>query len=364
MKIIIDSRLLKNGTGGIFAYFSSFLFELIKDHPHHQFIFCGPEALAQFKAENVRFINVKSSFKSKKIERLYLAFIKFPAILSREKGDLLISPYYDFRIPNYFNKKSILTLHDLCYWDLPQKYNLFSKVFHKLLFRLNKKKLFKLVTVSDFSQKRILEKFNMKNVEVIYNSYRPERYPFTTDDKNELSERLGISNAEKKILYTGGADVRKNIAMLFKVSGLLTEKYKNLKIICTGNKKTFEEFSPSKGIILTGFVSKKELSILYSQIADLVINLSEYEGFGRSNLEAMAYGIPLVCSDIEIFHEVGEDYPQYVNNFDPFEICETISEELSKESNKRSPRNNTRFDFETNYKKWKQLIIDFEKENQ
>jgi len=39
---------------------------------------------------------------------------------------------------------------------------------------------------------------------------------------------------------------------------------------------------------------------------------SRYEGFGIPLLEAMTAGKPLYCSDIEVFREIGGDYPQYI----------------------------------------------------
>jgi glycosyltransferase involved in cell wall biosynthesis len=56
-------------------------------------------------------------------------------------------------------------------------------------------------------------------------------------------------------------------------------------------------------VILPGFVSDEELRYLYRQ-ARLMLMPSRYEGFGVPALEAMAYGVPLVASDILSLREV------------------------------------------------------------
>ncbi|MEI8631916.1 glycosyltransferase [Vibrio sp. PP-XX7] len=110
------------------------------------------------------------------------------------------------------------------------------------------------------------------------------------------------------MLYTGGFEQRKNIAMLFRVISEL-KKEMEIELIFTGNfmenvqlKKMIKEHELEDEVKLTGIVSNEKLQDFYMQ-CDTVVNISLCEGFGRSNLEAMMYNKPLACSDIEVFKE-------------------------------------------------------------
>ena len=66
------------------------------------------------------------------------------------------------------------------------------------------------------------------------------------------------------------------------------------------------------------------------------------EGFGFPMIEAFATGLPVVASDIPVFHEIGGDAPIYVDNKNPESIANGIinaiknKEEMSKNSLERS----------------------------
>ena len=53
------------------------------------------------------------------------------------------------------------------------------------------------------------------------------------------------------------------------------------------------------------------------------------EGFGLPPLEAMASGVPVVCSDIPVFREVYGDAVRYVDPSRPESIAEGVREVLT-----------------------------------
>ena len=59
-------------------------------------------------------------------------------------------------------------------------------------------------------------------------------------------------------------------------------------------------------VILAGYVSKEEASVLYKN-ARIYVFPSFDEGFGIPILEALSFSLPVICSDIDIFKEVGGD---------------------------------------------------------
>lgn len=136
----------------------------------------------------------------------------------------------------------------------------------------------------------------------------------------------------KHLLFVGSLTHRKNPL-------LLISAYKKLCSILSapppllivgfnfGFGKEFLEaiqFCPDNGTIKwLEYVDTKTLSELYADAAIYILP-SKLEGFGMPAIEAMASGVPVMCSDIQIFHEIGGDCIEYVTGWNPDVWAEQI----------------------------------------
>ena len=64
------------------------------------------------------------------------------------------------------------------------------------------------------------------------------------------------------------------------------------------------------------------------------------EGFGIPILEALSFSIPVICSDIEVFREIGDDYVEYFKVGDSISLSQKItsilkSKNLKQKNNKK-----------------------------
>ncbi len=73
-----------------------------------------------------------------------------------------------------------------------------------------------------------------------------------------------------------------------------------------------------------GYVSQKNYPKLIASATAFVFP-TKFEGFGIPLLEAMACGVPIVCSDLPVLKEVAEDVPLY---FDPDNV-DNIKQKLN-----------------------------------
>jgi glycosyltransferase involved in cell wall biosynthesis len=71
------------------------------------------------------------------------------------------------------------------------------------------------------------------------------------------------------------------------------------------------------------YEASADLDALYAE-ADVLLFLSQYEGFGLPVIEAQARGIPVVCSDIPVLREVGGDGALYVDRDDAEMVATAI----------------------------------------
>ena len=118
------------------------------------------------------------------------------------------------------------------------------------------------------------------------------------------------------------------------------------------------EHGLEKKVIIPGYISKNEILKLYSESIVYVFPSID-EGFGIPLIEAMKSDVPVICSDIEIFKEIGRDSVLYFkvgDENDLFEKLRTLknNEELRKDLINSGKQNIKRFNR-------KNFIKEFEK---
>ena len=104
--------------------------------------------------------------------------------------------------------------------------------------------------------------------------------------------------------------------------------------------------------------SERELIEFYDR-SNLFISPSLYEGFGMPIIEAISRGCKVLCTDMEVFREVGGESVQYFSPEDHLELFNLISDNLENKN-----RNNVDGEFLESYK-WsnisKNLFVFFNK---
>ncbi|MBQ1485244.1 MAG: glycosyltransferase family 4 protein, partial [Muribaculaceae bacterium] len=96
-------------------------------------------------------------------------------------------------------------------------------------------------------------------------------------------------------------------------------------------RKTLEQLDVNHKVIFTGFTTGEDLRQLYSHARCFVLP-SVNEGFPMVLLEAMAYGLPILCSDIPGTRQVDLPEQDYFTVKDVDSLCAAISRLLDAPS--------------------------------
>lgn len=315
MRIAIDATILSNENTGTGFYIINLIKGLgkIENKNLQYYIFVKKDLVpdvVDIAGDNFHIIDI--DFKPRFL-RVIWQFLFFPFTLRRLRIDVLHSPNYI--TPLYsLGFKIIVTIHDLTFCLMPEKYTITKRLFYKLLVPVFIKIADKVISVSENTKKDMIKLFKVpeNKIYVTYESY-PEYYtkPGREEKSDEVLNKFGLK--KNFILFVGMIEPRKNVLSLLKAF-YLVDDYIDLDLVVVGKKGWYysdvEEFmeiikgeSLNNKIFFTGYVSEPELKYFY-QSAYIFAYPSYYEGFGLPPLQAMACAIPVITSDVSSLPEV------------------------------------------------------------
>jgi len=243
----------------------------------------------------------------------------------------------------------IVTIHDVAVIDHPEWFSPNFVRLYRGLWPTLAKRAEQIVTVSEFSKRRISEVLNIPNskIKVVCNGVGQSFKPASRAAIESATASLGVAN-RPYFATLSTIEPRKNLKLVLrawtKAKPYLPRDMVLLVIGGKGSKAIFgssdmDDCVASEGVIFGGYVAEEMLPPLLSG-AHGVLYPSIYEGFGLPVLEAMACGVPAVTTHLTSLPEVGGDVALYVDAEDPQDLANTLinlasSEDLRRESSAR-----------------------------
>ncbi|MDN0114741.1 glycosyltransferase family 4 protein [Yersinia intermedia] len=230
--------------------------------------------------------------------------------LNNYKNFIYHSP--NFYLPPKIDK-SIATFHDLSIFKWPQCHpeNRVRYMQKELLLTIKRAKV--LITDSEFTRKELAEYFDYPIEKIVSAPLASsgEFYPREYVSLQNLMTRLNLV-AGQYTLFTGTIEPRKNIATLLDAYECMPLDLRSRYplVICGFSgwnseslHRRFELATQQGWLLYLGYLSSDDLPLLFSGARTFLFP-SLYEGFGLPVLEAMASGIPVVCSNAASLPEV------------------------------------------------------------
>jgi glycosyltransferase involved in cell wall biosynthesis len=270
-------------------------------------------------------------------------FFKVP-FMKIENGTIIHSHRSYFLLPFILFKPhnpKIVTLHGITLEIIKtSSYNRYYNHIKKV-YRIAEKFLLRRidfhVAVSDNVKDFFENMYPFLNGKIIVISSGIDTQLFRKLEKSNLRKKYGFDDSENIVLFVGRLEKIKNIAFLIKSFKILTEIIENSRLLIVGDGiekqdlKNLSEQLSLKNVTFMGSQKMENMPEIYN-LADLLALCSHSEASPTVVKEAIACGIPVVCTnvgDVEsiITHEsLGRIL--YNNNISDFSIA--MSEVLKK----------------------------------
>lgn len=203
----------------------------------------------------------------------------------------------------------VVTVHDIIPIDCPEWFSRRFAALHSWLVPRLVQRVRHVVTVSEYTRQRLIERFGMRadRVTAIPNGVGEEYYRRSSADVARMRRELSIPDGDY-VLSVCSLEPRKNLARLLSAWEKIEGQH-SATLVIAGAKGASSVFSnagldriPSR-VHFTGYVAEEMLPALYSG-ASCFAYPSLYEGFGLPVIEALACGVPVVTSNTTSLPEV------------------------------------------------------------
>lgn len=261
----------------------------------------------------VEFFNIPFSRNPLDINNIK-AFIKLIKIQRDNKYDIVhvhtpIASVYGRLLKLKFpNLKTIYTAHGFHFYKgAPKKNWIIYYPIEKIMSKLTDT----IITMNEEDYEQAL-KFNIKNtykingVGIDLSHYNPKLY-----NKNEVRKELGLRDNDFVIVMIAEVNKNKNHIQMIKAVEILKKKGIEVKVICAGKgplleyiKEEIKKRDLEENVFMLGF--RNDIPKLITA-CDIGMLLSYREGLPRNIMELMAYGKPVIGTNIRGVRDLIED---------------------------------------------------------
>ncbi|NTV12468.1 MAG: glycosyltransferase family 4 protein [Desulfobulbaceae bacterium] len=234
-------------------------------------------------------------------------------------GAALFSPGYN--APLLITRPYIFTIHDLNHLDRPENSSFLKRLYYRLIMRRAARKAFRVLTVSEFSRRRIIEWAELDPARVINVGngvephFNPNAAPFEPGHPYLLcvGNRKVHKNETRMIEAFTRAEINPAIRLLF--TGTASQQLTEI----------IKKFVVKNRVSFLGNVPEENMPGLYRGALALLFP-SLYEGFGLPVIEAMACGTPVLTANTTALPEAAGDAALLINPLSVEEIAEGIEQ--------------------------------------
>ena len=279
--------------------------------------------------------------RSGNLAKVWFEQLAFPRAARASGAEVAHYPY--FAAPLIGGLPTVVTVHDLVPILRPEYRRTALQRLYTALVTRGLRSAAAIVTDSAASAGDLRDRLRIPASRIrviplgVDSSFRPLA---TSEERAEAAAaRARFGLARPFVVYLGGFDRRKNVETLVGAFGRLKrERRIPHDLVLIGRQRPGDElfYDPrpdgarlglGDSLRLLGALPDDEVRALYTQ-ADAFVFPSRYEGFGLTPLEAMACGVPVVCSNRSSLPEVMGEAGLLFDPDDESSLAETLGRVL------------------------------------
>lgn len=227
-------------------------------------------------------------------------------------------------------QRLVVTVHDLSYSYFPEAYSRAFRAWYNFIIPLAMRKAAAVLTVSETERRSIARYFPAASARIhaVANGGWPDEFP--------PPPTVNADRPDGYVLYVGSLSKRKNFPAMFDAAVHLSRKHGFRFVFVGGTAATLT----ASNLTLPGDVGDKitfagqiddtqALGSYYREAACFMFP-SLYESSGLPPAEAMAWGCPVIASDIPALRERCGDAALYCDPNDPAAIVSAVETMMSE----------------------------------
>jgi glycosyltransferase involved in cell wall biosynthesis len=225
----------------------------------------------------------------------------------------------NFVLPPSLQARGVVTVHDLAFLDAPDE--LAERELPRLV-RLSAQRATVVCTPTEAVADAVTSRLGVPRSKIAVTALGVDREWFgSVPPDPDLRRKHGLP--AEYLLFVGADGPRKGLP------GLLQAHGRDLPpLVIAGPGGT----SSAERVVRTGYLPDDELRSVVAGASALVLP-SRDEGFGLPALEALACGVPVVCSDIPALREVASGHAVYFPFGDTEALRAALHEALAQRDN-------------------------------
>ena len=312
MRVAINGLFLQEPATGTGQYLREIVAAMRALAPDDEFAFIAPRADDTAPA---RVIVQSTRLRRENFAKLEFEQFTFPRAAQKNQFDLAHIPHFG---PPLFSKLStVVTIHDLIPLVLPAYRGSTRVQMYTRLAAYAAQRARAICADSEASARDIEKHLHIPRAK-IHVVYLAAHARFRADIAQTELERVKAKYnlPAQFVLYLGGFDARKNVALILRAFADAGDKH--YKLVLAGKlpardsdffpdpRRLAAEQKISERVIFPGFIDEADKPALYA-LARVFVYASQYEGFGLPPLEAMSCGTPVLCASTSSLPEVVGD---------------------------------------------------------